>query len=446
MLKAIKLIRKATFDLSMQPPKIRAIIEQIQLDPKTVGSSEKLFIFGRNPELSLGELLARYIVLGESPHIHDLTPYGAIVQSSSHLSITQCGAVLKKCAIIGTAPLTLDKVHVESLLTACLENQYLEEKCSYGISIYNPPSPGIGARLHTQLHQIMKYALKAIRIRKAFLIKDPDSLVLNPRKLGRKHVIETGIELVVWYRPQEMVFAITEEVIDIDAFAKRDTGRPRQRPLLQLGLALGRAMINLVSVNTNHHMLPIYDPFCGMGGILSEAYLLGLQAFGSDIDPLCVTHSQENLHWISRQKAHRKALGGFPSENIFPMDVTAPDPAFSKTFTGSIVAETNLLTPLKTYPTPRDANQILQKFELNYRGYLHGIAQILPQRGIGVLVFPQLHTTTHERISLNVERLLSMNGLQICQVRANNVEFPAIFVHSWKEPIIERQIVVFQKK
>ena len=109
------------------------------------------------------------------------------------------------------------------------------------------------------------------------------------------------------------------------------------------------------------------------------------------------------------------------------------------------MAETNLLTPLKTYPSPSEAHKLLQIFELNYRGYLQGIAQILPSLGIGVLIFPQLHTSTHERVSLNVERLLSMNGLQICQVRANSVKFPAMFVHAWKEPIIERQIVVLKK-
>ena len=429
----------------MQLPKIREVIQRITLDPKSVSSSEKLYIFGRNPELSLGELLARYAICGEIPKIHDLTPYGAIVQSPSHISIAHCGAVLKRCSIIGSVPLTFQEELVTTLLKAGLETQYLEEKCSWGISIYNCPSPALGTRLHTQLHQIMKYALKANRIRKAFLIRDPDSLVLNPRKLNRKGVIESGIELVVWYRPQEMVLCITDEVIDIDAFAKRDTARPHQRPLLQLGLALGRAMINLVSVEQNRHTLPIYDPFCGMGSIVSEAYLLGLTAFGSDIDPLCVTQSQENLHWISRQKVHRKKLGGFPLENIFLMDVTTPDPEFVKNFSGSIVAETNLLTPLKTYPSPSEAHKLLQTFELNYRGYLQGIAQILPSQGIGVLIFPQLHTSTHERVSLNVERLLSMNGLQICQVRANSVKFPAMFVHAWKEPIIERQIVVFKK-
>ena len=95
--------------------------------------------------------------------------------------------------------------------------------------------------------------------------------------------------------------------------------------------------------------------------------------------------------------------------------------------------------------SPSEAHQLLQTFELNYRGYLQGIAQILPPGGIGVLIFPQLHTSTHERISLNVDRLLSAFQLRICQVRANNVAFPAMFVHAWKEPIIERQIVVFKK-
>jgi tRNA (guanine10-N2)-dimethyltransferase len=39
----------------------------------------------------------------------------------------------------------------------------------------------------------------------------------------------------------------------------------------------------------------VLDPFCGTGGILIEADLLGMQAIGSDFDPMMIGGSRQNL-------------------------------------------------------------------------------------------------------------------------------------------------------
>jgi tRNA (guanine10-N2)-dimethyltransferase len=39
----------------------------------------------------------------------------------------------------------------------------------------------------------------------------------------------------------------------------------------------------------------LLDPFCGTGGILIEAIMLGIDAIGSDFDPLMVRGSRQNL-------------------------------------------------------------------------------------------------------------------------------------------------------
>ena len=46
----------------MKVPKISEIIQDIAFPENKISNSDKLYIFGRNPELSLAEIIARYNV------------------------------------------------------------------------------------------------------------------------------------------------------------------------------------------------------------------------------------------------------------------------------------------------------------------------------------------------------------------------------------------------
>jgi tRNA (guanine10-N2)-dimethyltransferase len=67
--------------------------------------------------------------------------------------------------------------------------------------------------------------------------------------------------------------------------------RPFSHPI-SLHPKYARAMVNLAKV---HEGGRIMDPFCGTGGVLIEAAMLGHQPLGSDIDPRMVEGSRENL-------------------------------------------------------------------------------------------------------------------------------------------------------
>ncbi len=431
----------------MKLPKISEIIQDISFPTNKISNSDKLYIFGRNPELSLAEIIARYNVIQSSPTIKDLTASGIIIESGKHISINNCGAVLKKCKIIGVFLKNISISEIAPVLEAHISGEYIIDKSNWGISSYNDDFVH-NATLNSQtLHQLAKKGFKSIGIKKAYFIPPMEGNILTPQKLLRKKIIDEGIEFILWYREKDVILCQTEEVIDIDSFAKRDKERPHKRLLLLLGLALARSMVNLVSVEENKHNLPIYDPFCGMGSIVQEAYILGLQTMGSDIDKSCVIRSQENLNWISQKqgKQFQEKYGIFTSDKIFEMDLITPNIPFLQDFNGSIVAEPNLLTPLKAYPSIFEAKKMISQFEENYNRYLKGIHQILPTGGICVLIFPQIHTEENNRLSLDIERLLNKYKFKICELKANNAKFPAYFIHAWKNPIIERQILVFKK-
>lgn len=439
----------------MDIPSLSNIISHIKLENSPISQEDRLYIFGRNPELSLAELISLYHAKNEIPQVKELTPIGVIlglkkaktderqkgIESKNHASINDCGSVLKRCRPIATFSKDLDDETFISKIEQYFQSIFLNEKLTWTISEYNCPDSA-DSSIYDQIYHNVKLVLKKIKIRKAMFTKPESGRTLNPQKAQRRSLIEDGFELILWHQANSFILAHTEEIIDIDALSDRDKNRPFTRPLLLLGLALARSMVNLIHFEQNQGKPMIYDPFCGMGSIVQEAHLLGYPAIGSDIDGQCVNQSRGNLTWIAKEFEIRP----LPSDAFFVMDITNPDKARFTNFEGSIVSEPDLSTPLEEYPTTAEANKLISQFSEKFNAYLSGFSKILSQNSMAVFIFPQLHTKDNRRISLNLEDLMERNGFMLCETKINNISFPATFIHQWKNPIIERQILVFKKK
>lgn len=73
--------------------------------------------------------------------------------------------------------------------------------------------------------------------------------------------------------------------------------KPHKRPFFYPGSMspkLARCMVNLTMVKTGERLL---DPFCGTGGILLEARIIGSRVVGTDIDPKMVEGTIKNLQY-----------------------------------------------------------------------------------------------------------------------------------------------------
>ncbi|HNQ25686.1 MAG: tRNA (guanine(10)-N2)-dimethyltransferase [Euryarchaeota archaeon ADurb.BinA087] len=71
--------------------------------------------------------------------------------------------------------------------------------------------------------------------------------------------------------------------------------RPGSRTFFHPGVMmprLARALVNISLVASGETLL---DPFCGTGGIVLEAILVGARGIGSDIDPFMVSGSRKNV-------------------------------------------------------------------------------------------------------------------------------------------------------
>jgi tRNA (guanine10-N2)-dimethyltransferase len=74
-----------------------------------------------------------------------------------------------------------------------------------------------------------------------------------------------------------------------------DARNPGKRDFFHPGVMMprmARTLANIACVQAGDRVL---DPFCGTGGILIEAELLGATAIGSDFDPLMIAGSRQNI-------------------------------------------------------------------------------------------------------------------------------------------------------
>lgn len=87
-------------------------------------------------------------------------------------------------------------------------------------------------------------------------------------------------------------FFLQSHEVDRKQFERRKVAeRPFFSPI-SLHPRFARALVNLTGARKGDTVL---DPFCGTGGIVLEAALLGLRVMGSDVDPAMVEGCRRNL-------------------------------------------------------------------------------------------------------------------------------------------------------
>jgi tRNA (guanine10-N2)-dimethyltransferase len=126
-------------------------------------------------------------------------------------------------------------------------------------------------------------------------------------------------------------FFIEEKEIDKDQYEARHVrSRPYFSPV-SLHPRYARALVNLTRVRRGQTLL---DPFCGTGGILLEASLVGAKAKGSDISPEMIEGCAENLrHFNVAFEQLEVADIGELDEVFGKVDAVATDPPYGRSAT-----------------------------------------------------------------------------------------------------------------
>ena len=149
-----------------------------------------------------------------------------------------------------------------------------------------------------EIHPLMKDGSIAIRC------KNRSSLIQSQKLIDCIGDIYTKNRLVNLTHPEiELRTVVTDDIVYIGIkkatldkiqFQKR---RGHFRPFLlpiTLHPKIARSLVNLSAIKKHETLL---DPFCGTGGILLEAGLLGMHVIGSDIEKKMIDGCRKNLEF-----------------------------------------------------------------------------------------------------------------------------------------------------
>ena len=153
---------------------------------------------------------------------------------------------------------------------------------------------------YAEKHPILQDGSIAIRCKNRSSSLDSEELIrplgdiyTKNRKVNLRH---PEIELRAIVTKKTAYIGIKKAEINTSSFQQR---RGHLRPFLSpitLHPKIARALVNLSSIKRNELLL---DPFCGTGGILLEAGLIGVRIIGSDIEQKMIDGCKKTLDFYS---------------------------------------------------------------------------------------------------------------------------------------------------
>jgi tRNA (guanine10-N2)-dimethyltransferase len=147
------------------------------------------------------------------------------------------------------------------------------------------------------------------------------------RVIGKRVNLSQPSCLIVGFLTDRFVLGRLIRSLDGTRFPSR---HPKDRPFFHPGVLLprtARAVVNLTRVKPGEKLV---DPFCGTGGILIEAGLIGAEVHGCDIDAEKVRGCEKNLGYygIKNYKTHIADARGLWEEYSNFFDALATDPPY----------------------------------------------------------------------------------------------------------------------
>ena len=246
-------------------------------------------------------------------------------------------------------------------------------------------------------------------------------------KHGRKQIKFQGGEkldfpkadfTIFFHNHQDKVYlGISTQTYDSNPVKERDMNKPVRREHLAISPRLSKILINLSGAKPRDLML---DPFCGIGGILQEALLKGINVYGIDKDKQATIDAEKNLKWL---------ISKYKTKNTYKLENNdsrkAPDLQFV-----AIATETPLGKVLRKKPNDNEAKQIIQNFEAYIIPILRKLKSVKKTDAKIAITFP-------------VIRNLHVNTPKIAQKTSLKIIMDPI-LESRPDQFISRDILVFQ--
>lgn len=331
----------------------------------------QLLILGREKKLCLAEAEA---VFGKVKIISD---DAVIVDSAQAININHLGGAIKCAEIINE-----NSTSIESDIANYILKENQGGKINFGISFYGTGKTykGSGIKIKKSLKS------KGLSVR---YIQPKSGDNLNAASVIYNKLTKGGFEiLIVQKSDKSTLLARTTGIQDINEYSRRDYEKPcRDRKVGMLPPKLSQIMINLAMPEKK---AIIVDPFCGSGGLLMEAALMGYQATGSDISQDMIDCSIKNIQWFANNY----------SPNINPL-VEAPADATQKTYPDksySIVTEGYLGDNFVIKPSASTVQKQLPSLEKLYVNFLKNLQSqpVKPKSVVLCMPFWLVDGTTYQ--------------------------------------------------
>jgi tRNA G10 N-methylase Trm11 len=336
-----------------------------------MATTSYFFVFGRTPQLAFKELLTFF------PDAQKVAEDVAVLDLSDDTNINQVMDVLG-----GTTKIAKN-VGVLPILDAQLSQFLLSDAHSvtFGVSVYG------GSALPKTLLSDVKKELETAGY-SARYISSKDGDALTSVAIDKEH----AQELIAIRSNDQFLIGKTVAVQAYDTWSKRDYGRPQADAKSgMLPLKVARMIVNIGLATPyearGERQKTIVDPFCGMGTILSEGYLMGSRVIGCDTAPHAVEGAKKNLAWISSQYPDTKGAVA----KIFEGDAVHASDTFARESVHAIVTEpymgsTDIANNQKKDPT--HVKNIIKGLEKLYIGCLRDWHKILVPNGKIVIAWP----------------------------------------------------------
>jgi len=390
----------------------------------TIQEYENLYVFvlGRETKIALLELESVLRRFGFGFSIITVTGNLAYINIESEKSfdhekiISSLGGTIKIFKILSTT--NTDEV-VRTIAKHILEEKLGQGgKIKFSLSNY---SKDISRKDIQDMGIKLKMGLKSeLSIR---YIENREGGDLQPIVSAKNKLDSKGIEFGFFELEGSLLLGKLIAVYDPVSWSKRDYGKPKSDKFSgMMPPKLARMLVNITLDEMEYQNSLVFDPFCGSGNILIEAFSMGCDVVGSDISEKAVNDSTANLDWLI--ESTESDLDKPQAHQIFMADATKED--FSQTLKGIsqknmvLIAEPYLGTPKKTKSGIGDLKTEAIELKKTYLAFLKNIS-LIPNSSFLIqsmaLVFPLFELENGDKYSLFSEAVDEIKELGYTPIR-----------------------------
>ncbi len=384
-----------------------------------------IFITGRNPELALAEALS----LLEKQNINAIpsTPKtnAFLLDTSKGIDTKQILPMLGGTIAIGKILCTGNLSKIKNFIET--EEVYFGQKNKFLYSCLNFASEDSLNTILGALKQKFRKEKTKARFKSArgtILMQSGKVVAGTPSKIS---AADTTYFL---FKNNNYSFGFVQAFSDSKETEARDMGKPVRREQFAISPRLAKILVNLSQTNQGKTLL---DPFCGIGVILQEAILQGINVVGVDLNLTATTGAKKNIEWI-KKKYHAKA-----TSEIF----TGDSRKTSLQNIAGIATEPSLGKLLKKIPSKKQAIQMQFRFENLMIEVLNNTKNSLVSNAKIAFTAPYINTGK-SRFGCSIQKICNSTGLQIHALKTQKSKFPVCDFRP--NQIVGREIFVLEKK